>query len=119
MDKQDNHNYSFSIPRGVYRELKYYGVPVMKAGVIVVTFLLGLQLSGTVFPTDQFFQFVLNDILMTILAFYLVLPTKAGGSNFRAIAYFHIKRKKRYFSIERGGYPVKQEEIKRRRRGKY
>ena len=114
--QQESTNMSWGMPRGLYQQVKYYGIPLLKAGFVAMTFIMGLQLSGSVFPVDQPIQFILCLILMTSLAFFLVLPSQAGGTNAMAIVYFHVKRKKGYISIDRNAYPDPKEFHKRRKR---
>ena len=112
--QQETNNMTWGMPRGLYQQVKYYGIPILKAGFVAMTFILGLQLSGSVFPVDQPIQFIVCLILMTILSFFLILPSRSGGTNAMAIFYFHIKRKKRYISIDRNAYPDPKEHQRRR-----
>ena len=68
--QQESTNMSWGMPRGLYQQVKYYGIPLLKAGFVAMTFIMGLQLSGSVFPVDQPIQFILCLILMTSLAFF-------------------------------------------------
>lgn len=115
-EQQTNYTRTWGMPRGLYQTVKYYGVPVVKAGFVAMSFIGSLQMSGTIFPADQPIQFLTCVALITILALYLILPTNAGGTNAMAVFYFHFKRKKKYLSIDRNAYPeVENKRMKRRR----
>lgn len=115
-EQQEGVQNSWGMPRGLYEEIKYYGFPVLRAGVVAGAFIFGLQMNGRIFPPEQQLEFLIFLILITALAFYLILPTTAGGTNFNAILYFHMKRKKRYYSIDRNAYPDANVTVKRKRR---
>ena len=95
----------YTIPRGYYSKLKYYGINVQKGFIVFGAFMVSMQLQDVIFPAEQFLQFVLFSILFTTLVFYLVLPTRTGGTNANAIWYFLTHRNKQYFPIDRGTYP--------------
>lgn len=98
-------NGHYTIPHGYYSKLRHLGINVQKGFIVLVAFMFAMQTQNVVFPTEQFLQFVLFVILFTTLVFYLVLPTRTGGTNANAIWYFLTHRKKRYFPIDRGSYP--------------
>ncbi|HEN9415868.1 TPA: hypothetical protein ACQ0F8_001611 [Streptococcus agalactiae] len=106
---------SWGMPRGMFRGLKYYGVTAIKAFIVVISFIFALQVINK-FPNDQQVQKLLFLLLVPLLATYLVLPTRSGGTNANAIFYFHTHRKRRYYSIERSCYP--ELEIKKKYRTK-
>lgn len=86
-------NGHYTIPRGYYSKLKHYGINVQKGFIVLIAFMFAMQTQNVVFPAEQFLQFVLFVILFTTLAFYLVLPTRTGGTNANAIWYFLTHRK--------------------------
>ena len=43
--QQETNNMTWGMPRGLYQQVKYYGIPILKAGFVAMTFILGLQLS--------------------------------------------------------------------------
>ena len=74
-EQQEGVQNSWGMPRGLYEEIKYYGFPVLRAGVVAGAFIFGLQMNGRIFPPEQQLQFLIFLILITALAFYLILLT--------------------------------------------
>ena len=102
---EEHQNVSWGYPKGLYAKTVYYGIPIVKAAVVVGVVVFELQLRTRIFPDDWIWQFILFFLLSVILTVWLMLPSKAGGSNARAVMYFHRKRKHKYWSIERNAYP--------------
>jgi hypothetical protein len=95
---------NYTITRGYYSKLKYYGVNIQKSFVVFGSFMLAMQTQDVIFPAEQFFQFILFVILFTSLVTYLVLPARTGGINANCIWYFLTHRNKHYFPIDTGTY---------------
>jgi hypothetical protein len=112
-------NGNYTIPRGYYSKMKYYGINLQKGFIVFGAFMLAVQTQNVLFPTEQFLQFVLFVILFTTLVFYLVLPTRTGGTNVNAIWYFLTHRNKRYFPIDRGTYPEFHGGVDRKNRKRF
>lgn len=105
MNNNDFSGYGF--PKGLYAKAKYYGVPILKTGVVGGAFIVTLMMKDRLFPITWTWQPIVSAILNTLCAFYLVLPTNAGGSNYNAVLYWHrsLFKKKKYWSIDRNCYP--------------
>ena len=44
---------NWGLPRGLYTQVKYYGIPIMKAFIIVGSFVFPLQFRDLLFPRGQ------------------------------------------------------------------
>lgn len=96
----------WGMPKNFYAKVKFYSVNITKGVFLVAVLLFTLQLNGSLFPVDQPLQYLAFILITNLLAIYLILPTSAGGTNFNAIFCFLIRRKHKYFSIDRNVYPT-------------
>lgn len=109
----------WSVPRGYYSKLKYYGINIQKGFISFAAFMTSLQLQERVFPHEQIFQFILFVILFNILVIYLLLPTRTGGNNANAIWYFLTHRKKTYYCIDCNIYPKFNGGLQTKKHGRF
>ena len=109
----------WSVPRGYYSKLKYYGINIQKGFISFASFMTSLQLQNRVFPHEQTFQFILFVILFNILVIYLLLPTRTGGTNSNAIWYFLTHRKKTYDCIDCNIYPEFNGGLQTKKHGRF
>ena len=81
MNQEENQQQegNWGLPRGLYTQVKYYGVPIMKALIIVGSFVFPLQFRDIFFPRGQELKFLINLICTMTLTIYWMLPSSSGG----------------------------------------
>ena len=76
MNQEENQQQegNWGLPRGLYTQVKYYGVPIMKAFIIVGSFVFPLQFRDIFFPRGQELKFLINLLCtMTLTIYWMIL----------------------------------------------
>jgi len=118
MNQEENQQQegSWGLPRGLYIQVKYYGIPIMKAFIIVGSFVFPLQFRDLLFPRGQELKFLLNLICTMTLTIYWMIPTPSGINNFWEFIHAHRRTKKRYYPIDKNCYPEVRDDGSKHRR---
>ena len=91
MNQEENQQQegNWGLPRGLYTQVKYYGVPVMKAFIIVGSFVFPLQFRDIFFPRGQELKFLINLLCTMTLTIYWMIPSSSGGNKFWEFIHAH------------------------------
>ena len=87
MNQEENHQQegNWGLPRGLYTQVKYYGVPLMKAFIIVGSFVFRYNSGIYFFPRGQELKFLINLICTMTLTIYWMILSSSGGNKFLGI----------------------------------
>lgn len=118
MNQEENQQQegNWGLPRGLYTQVKYYGIPIMKAFIIVGSFVFPLQFRDIFFPRGQELKFLINLLCTMTLTIYWMIPSSSGGNKFWEFIHAHRRTKKRYYPIDMNCYPELRDDGSKNRR---